>query len=164
MGSGSDVAQNAADLLLLDDNFVSIVRGVEQGRLIFDNLKKSIAYTLVHIIPEIIPFIGFMIFQFPIPISSFLILCIDLGLDMIPAISFAYEPPELDIMDRPPRSVKRDRLVNLKLISFSYLQIGVIEAFAAFFSYFYVLNDYGFAPRTLFGIINHLGIVPNVGD
>jgi sodium/potassium-transporting ATPase subunit alpha len=107
--------------LLLDDNFVSIVHGVEQGRLIFDNLKKSIAYTLTHIIPEILPFIAFMIFQFPLPISTFLILCIDLGIDMIPAISFAFENPEQDIMDRPPRSVKRDRLVNLRLISFSYL-------------------------------------------
>jgi len=62
MGSGSDVAKNAADMLLLDDNFSSIVNGVEEGRLIFDNLKKSIAYTLSSNIPEITPFIFFIVF------------------------------------------------------------------------------------------------------
>ena len=91
MGSGSEVAQNAADMLLLDDNFSSIVNGVEEGRLIFDNLKKSIAYTLSSNIPEISPFIFFMLFQIPQPLSTVLILCIDLGTDMYPAISFAYE-------------------------------------------------------------------------
>jgi sodium/potassium-transporting ATPase subunit alpha len=121
MGSGSDVAQNAADMLLLDDNFSSIVNGVEEGRLIFDNLKKSIAYTLSSNIPEIGPFLSFMIFQIPLPLSTILILCIDLGTDMVPAISFAYENPELDIMEKNPRSAKRDRLVNAKLISYSYL-------------------------------------------
>ena len=121
MGSGSDVAKNAADMLLLDDNFSSIVNGVEEGRLIFDNLKKSIAYTLSSNIPEILPFIFFIMFQVPLPLSTVLILCIDLGTDMVPAISFAYENPELDIMDRVPRNSKRDHLVNTKLISFAYL-------------------------------------------
>lgn len=121
MGSGSDVAQNAADMLLLDDNFSSIVKGVEEGRLIFDNLKKSIAYTLTSNIPEIGPFVSFIIFQIPLPLSTILILCIDLGTDMIPAISFAYENPELDIMERFPRNSKRDHLVSAKLFSFSYL-------------------------------------------
>lgn len=121
MGSGSDVAQNAADMILLDDNFSSIVKGVEEGRLIFDNLKKSIAYTLSSNIPEIGPFLSFMIFQIPLPLSTILILIIDLGTDMVPAISFAYENPELDIMERFPRSAKRDGLVNAKLISYSYL-------------------------------------------
>jgi len=79
MGSGSDVAKNAADMLLLDDNFSSIVNGVEEGRLIFDNLKKSIAYTLSSNIPEITPFIFFIVFQTPLPLSTVLILCIDLG-------------------------------------------------------------------------------------
>jgi sodium/potassium-transporting ATPase subunit alpha len=120
MGSGSEVAKNAADMILLDDNFSSIVNGVEEGRLIFDNLKKSIAYTLSSNIPEISPFLAFMVFQFPLPLSTVLILCIDLGTDMVPAISFAYENAELDIMSRPPRSSKKDRLVNTKLISFAY--------------------------------------------
>jgi len=146
MGSGSEVARNAADMLLLDDNFSSIVNGVEEGRLIFDNLKKSIAYTLSSNIPEISPFLFFMMFQIPQPLSTVLILCIDLGTDMYPAISFAYENIELDIMDRFPRNSKRDHLVNSKLISFAYLQIGIVQAAAGFFTYFYIMNDYGFAP------------------
>jgi sodium/potassium-transporting ATPase subunit alpha len=146
MGSGSDVAQNAADMLLLDDNFSSIVNGVEEGRLIFDNLKKSIAYTLSSNIPEIAPFIFFITLQLPLPLSTVLILCIDLGTDMVPAISFAYENPELDIMERYPRNSKRDHLVNMKLISFAYLQIGIVQASAGFFTYFYILNDYGLRP------------------
>jgi len=152
MGSGSDVAKNAADMLLLDDNFSSIVNGVEEGRLIFDNLKKSIAYTLSSNIPEILPFIFFILVQVPLPLSTVLILCIDLGTDMIPAISFAYENPELDIMDRVPRNSKRDHLVNSKLICFAYLQIGVIQASAGMYTYFLVLNDYGIRPHTVWGL------------
>jgi len=152
MGSGSEVARNAADMLLLDDNFSSIVNGVEEGRLIFDNLKKSIAYTLSSNIPEISPFLFFMMFQIPQPLSTVLILCIDLGTDMYPAISFAYENVELDIMDRFPRNSKRDHLVNSKLISFAYLQIGIVQAAAGFFTYFYIMNDYGFSPSVLFGL------------
>ena len=152
MGSGSEVARNAADMLLLDDNFSSIVNGVEEGRLIFDNLKKSIAYTLSSNIPEISPFIFFMLFQIPQPLSTVLILCIDLGTDMYPAISFAYENVELDIMDRFPRNSKRDHLVNAKLISFAYLQIGIVQAAAGFFTYFYIMHDYGFTPGGLFGL------------
>ena len=164
MGSGSDVAKNAADMLLLDDNFSSIVNGVEEGRLIFDNLKKSIAYTLSSNIPEILPFIFFIIFATPLPLSTVLILCIDLGTDMVPAISFAYENPELDIMDRVPRNAKLDHLVNTKLISFAYLQIGVIQASAGIYTYFYVLNDFGIRPSTLFRLASYYAVLPNDND
>jgi len=164
MGSGSDVAQNAADMLLLDDNFSSIVNGVEEGRLIFDNLKKSIAYTLSSNIPEISPFLMFMVCQVPLPLSTVLILCIDLGTDMVPAISFAYENPELDIMERFPRNSKRDHLVNSKLISFAYLQIGVVQASAGFFTYFYILNDYGLRPASTFFLALEEGWIPNESD
>lgn len=164
MGSGSDVAQNAADMLLLDDNFNSIVGGVEEGRLIFDNLKKSIAYTLSSNIPEIAPFLFFILFQVPLPLSTVLILCIDLGTDMVPAISFAYENPELDIMERHPRNSKRDHLVNSKLISFAYLQIGMIQASAGFYTYFYVLNDYGLAPWATWFLALEYGYIPQPTD
>jgi len=164
MGSGSDVAKNAADMLLLDDNFSSIVNGVEEGRLIFDNLKKSIAYTLSSNIPEITLFIFFIVFQVPLPLSTVLILCIDLGTDMVPAISFAYENPELDIMDRVPRNSKRDHLVNSKLISFAYFQIGVIQASAGIYTYFLVLNDYGLRPSALWGLALHKGKILDGAD
>ncbi|CAN0252268.1 unnamed protein product, partial [Ectocarpus sp. 13 AM-2016] len=100
---GSAVSKQAADMILLDDNFASIVSGVEEGRLIFDNLKKSIAYTLTSNIPEISPFICFITLGTPPPLSTVLILAIDLGTDMVPAISMSYEQAEADIMRRPPR-------------------------------------------------------------
>merc|ERR1719164_294859 len=120
--AGSDVSKQAADMILLDDNFASIVTGVEEGRLIFDNLKKSIAYTLTSNIPEITPFLALILLQIPIPLETVMILCIDLGTDMLPAISLAYEIPESDIMTRMPRNKDYDKLVNSKLIGMCYGQ------------------------------------------
>ncbi|GMH48557.1 hypothetical protein TL16_g00318 [Triparma laevis f. inornata] len=149
---GSEVSKNAADMILLDDNFASIVAGVEEGRLIFDNLKKSICYTLTSNIPEISPFISQALFLIPLPLSTILILGIDLGTDMIPAISMAYETAEADIMKRPPRNAKVDRLVTKKLIHLAYLQIGIMQAMSGFYVYMVVLNDYGFPPHILQGL------------
>ena len=87
-------------MILLNDNFSSIVNGVEEGRLIFDNLKKSIVYTLTYNVPEIWPFLFFVVCATPLPLTTVLILTIDLGTDMVPAIAFAYENAELDIMSR----------------------------------------------------------------
>ncbi|CAM9409721.1 unnamed protein product, partial [Hapterophycus canaliculatus] len=149
---GSAVSKQAADMILLDDNFASIVSGVEEGRLIFDNLKKSIAYTLTSNIPEISPFICFITLGTPPPLSTVLILAIDLGTDMVPAISMSYEQAEADIMRRPPRNSAVDRLVTKKLIIYAYLQIGVIQAAAGFYTWLVVLNDYGFPPHILIGL------------
>jgi sodium/potassium-transporting ATPase subunit alpha len=121
MGSGSDVAKNAADIILLTDDFSSIVLGVEQGRLMFDNLKKSITYSLSPNIPELVPVLAFIILQMPVALSSILMLAICIGTDLAPAISLAYEQPELDIMQRIPRNPKRDHMVTAKLISYAYV-------------------------------------------
>merc|ERR1719187_2110395 len=150
--AGSDVSKQAADMILLDDNFVSIVTGVEEGRLIFDNLKKSIAYTLTSNIPEISPFLFFMIASVPLPLGTVTILCIDLGTDMVPAISLAYEEAESDIMKRQPRNPFTDKLVNERLISMAYGQIGMIQALAGFFTYFVILAENGFLPPDCFGL------------
>merc|ERR1712172_125029 len=131
--AGSDVSKQAADMILLDDNFASIVTGVEEGRLIFDNLKKSIAYTLTSNIPEISPFLSFIVTGIPLPLGTVTILCIDLGTDLLPAISMAYEFAESDIMKRQPRNPFTDKLVNERLISMAYGQIGMIQMSAGFF-------------------------------
>lgn len=102
--TGTDVAKDAADMILLTDDFSAIVIGVEEGRRIFDNLKKSICYALTSQIAQMLPFIGFVILQFPLPVTTVIVLYISIGTDLIPAISFAYEPGELDIMTRRPRS------------------------------------------------------------
>jgi len=112
-------------------------------------LKKSIAYTLSSNIPEISPFLMFILIQIPLPLPTVLILCIDLGTDMVPAISLAYENKEANIMMKPPRDMNTDRLVTTKLVVFSYLQIGLFQAMAGFYTYFVVLNDYGFDPSIL---------------
>src|SRR5699024_4802303 len=100
--TGSDVSKQAADLILLDDNFASIVTGVEEGRVIFDNLKKSIAYTLASNYAEIMPFLVYVALGFPLALGTTTILCIDLGTDIFPAISLAYEKAESDIMKQKP--------------------------------------------------------------
>jgi len=150
--AGSDVSKQAADMILLDDNFASIVTGVEEGRLIFDNLKKSIAYTLTSNIPEITPFLVFMCFSVPLPLGTVTILCIDLGTDLLPAISLAYEQAESDIMKRNPRNKFTDKLVNERLISMAYGQIGMIQALAGFVCYVIVLMQNGFLPGDLIGL------------
>lgn len=150
--AGSDVSKQAADMILLDDNFASIVVGVEEGRLIFDNLKKSIAYTLTSNIPEISPFLMFILLSIPLPLGTITILCIDLGTDMVPAISLAYERAESDIMKRKPRDPKGDKLVNERLISLAYGMIGMIQASAGFFTYFVIMAENGFLPGFLFNL------------
>lgn len=150
--AGSDVSKQAADMILLDDNFASIVTGVEEGRLIFDNLKKSIAYTLTSNIPEISPFLLFILADIPLPLGTVTILCIDLGTDMVPAISMAYEEAESDIMKRMPRNPFTDKLVNERLISVAYGMIGMIQAAAGFFVYLVIMAENGFRPERLLGL------------
>lgn len=147
--TGSDVSKQAADMILLDDNFASIVTGVEEGRLIFDNLKKSIAYTLTSNIPEIMPFLVFILVGIPLPLDTITILFIDLGTDMVPAVSLAYEKAELDIMQRLPRDPTSDRLVNQRLISMAYGHIGIMQASAGFLAYYVITSQNGFLPSKL---------------
>nr|XP_033773234.1 potassium-transporting ATPase alpha chain 2 isoform X2 [Geotrypetes seraphini] len=150
--AGSDAAKNAADMILLDDNFASIVTGVEEGRLIFDNIKKSIGYTLTKNIAELCPFLIYIIASIPLPIGTITILFIDLGTDIIPSVAFAYEKAERDIMNRKPRRKNIDRLVNQQLALYCYLQIGIMQSIGAFLNYFTVMAQQGFLPYTLLGI------------
>uniref|UniRef100_A0A8C4KGN1 Sodium/potassium-transporting ATPase subunit alpha n=1 Tax=Dromaius novaehollandiae TaxID=8790 RepID=A0A8C4KGN1_DRONO len=150
--AGSDAAKNAADMVLLDDNFASIVTGVEEGRLIFDNLKKTIAYTLTKNIAELCPFLIYIIASIPMPIGTITILFIDLGTDIIPSVALAYEKAESDIMNRRPRNKSKDRLVNEQLAVYSYLHIGIMQSVGAFVTYFTVYAEQGFLPTTLLGV------------
>jgi len=143
MGSGSDVAKGAADILLLTDDFSSITLGIEQGRVMFDNLKKSINYSIAVNIPEMTPVVVYALLQTPMPLSAILMVAICVGTDLAPAIALAYENAELDIMKRPPRHPKLDHLVTGKLLCFSYMNIGILQSFAGMLTYFMVMNDYG---------------------
>lgn len=149
---GSDVSKQAADMILLDDNFASIVHGIEEGRLIFDNLKKSIAYTIASNVPELLPFLVYVIIGVPSALSTVCILLIDIVTDMMPAISLAYEKAETDIMRRKPRNTKKERMVNMKLIGLAYGQIGILQAMAGFLTYFIVYSENGWKIKDLIGI------------
>lgn len=150
--TGSEVSKQTADMILMDDNFSTIVLGIEEGRLIFDNLKKSIAYILSSNIPEILPFLFYIFVGIPLPVSTVTVLCIDLGTDMWPAVSLAYEKPESNIMSKQPRNPKTEHLVSKKLVMYAYLQIGILETLAGFLTYFHVMYDAGWFPLDLLNI------------
>jgi sodium/potassium-transporting ATPase subunit alpha len=103
--TGADVSKEAAGMILLDDNFATVVEGVKEGRAIFANLKKCIRYTLAHTIPETFPSFLFILGDFPLMLTSFLVLLIDMCTEMIPAISYAWEEQEGDLMTFPPRKI-----------------------------------------------------------
>jgi sodium/potassium-transporting ATPase subunit alpha len=102
--SGSDVSKEAASMILLDDNFASIINGIKEGRLIFLNLKKSIQYVLTHSIPEVIPQLLHVVLPYPLGINPLQLFAVDLGFELFAALSFAFEPPESEgLMKLPPR-------------------------------------------------------------
>ncbi|KAG0056105.1 hypothetical protein BGZ83_006366 [Gryganskiella cystojenkinii] len=204
--SGSDVSKEAAAMILLDDNFASTVRGIEEGRLIFTNLKKSIQYTITHSMPEVIPNLLYVIASIPLPISAMLILVIDLGFELLLSLTFAWDKPESShgLMRLPPRkpvtpaSIERKRrlatrvlppvidqetneeikpswftrfshdfkamftsvywrerfehtddeiLVDGGLLSWAYLEVGIIETVGALVTFFVVMyKDGGLTP------------------
>ncbi len=139
---GTDVAKEASDMVLMDDNFATIVSAVEEGRTIFDNIKKFIAYILTSNIPQILPFIAYVLLGIPLPLTVVLILSIDLGTDILPALGLGAERSETDVMKNKPRP-RGERLLSRNLLLMSYGIVGVIQAAAGFFSYFVVLYTSG---------------------
>jgi len=129
--TGTDVARESADMVLLDDNFASIVGGVEIGRSVFDNLKKFIVYVFGHNWAELLTFIVFVLLQTPLPLAVVGVLAIDLLLEIPPSISLTMEPPEPGIMDRQPRS-RSSRLFDVRTLARS-CYIGTLIGLAAIF-------------------------------
>ncbi|KAH9039417.1 aminophospholipid-transporting P-type ATPase [Lactarius hengduanensis] len=191
--SGSDVSKEAANMILLDDNFASTVKGVQEGRQIFVNLKRSIQYTISHTTPEVIPQLLYVIVPVPLPLSAILILVIDLGFELLVALSFAWDQPETQdslmrmpprkpvsersIMNRKRRALRRsitlalarklkapftrqfwedhfepsddETLVDGRVLSYAYLEVGVIETIGSLLAYFLVFHKKGFSPSDL---------------
>jgi sodium/potassium-transporting ATPase subunit alpha len=140
--SGTDVARESADIILLDDNFASIVAAIEEGRAVFENIRKFLAYILTSNIPEIVPYLAFALFKIPLPLTIIQILAVDLGTDMLPALGLGMEKPHPGVMRQPPRA-RHDRLLNWPLVVRAYLFLGMMEAVAAMAAFFFVLNDAG---------------------
>lgn len=161
---GTDVAKDAADILLLDDNFPNIIKGIKQGRVIFDILKKIIGYNMSSNMPELIPFMAYVIIQIPLPMSTILILCIDVGTDVLPNLTQSYEKPEGGLMNRQPRNCKVDKLCTAGLLAYGYFFTGVLETFACFLTYCIILKDYGYRPINLPFLGFQAGIEPAAQD
>jgi Ca2+-transporting ATPase len=140
--TGTDVAKEASDMILTDDNFATIVSAIKEGRTIYENIRKFITYIFAHETAEIIPFILMVIFKIPLPITVMQILAIDLGTDTLPALALGMGPAESDVMDRPPRS-RQERLLNFGVIWRGYIFLGLIEASLVMSGYFWVLFSGG---------------------
>jgi magnesium-transporting ATPase (P-type) len=140
--SGTDVAREASDVVLLDDNFASIVNGIEEGRAIFVNIQKFLTYILTSNIPELIPYLAFAFAGVPLALTIVQILAVDLGTDILPALGLGAEAPDRNVMRRPPRRGK-DRLLTTGLLVRAYLFFGSFQALAAMTAFFFVLSGSG---------------------
>ncbi len=142
---GTDVAKESATIIITDDNFASIVAGIEEGRAIYSNIKKFVTYIFASNIPEIIPFILFVLFKIPLPLTIMQILAVDLGTDLLPALGLGAESPEPGVMNQPPRSSKK-RLLDPPLLLRAYGFLGIIEALACMAGYFFIYYSSGWRP------------------
>jgi magnesium-transporting ATPase (P-type) len=136
------VAKAAADMVLLDDNFASIVSAIEEGRAVFENIRKFLTYVLVHNVAELIPYLGFVLFRIPLALTPVQALTVDMGTDSLTALGLGTEKPAPRVMERPPRT-QGERLLNWRLALRAYLFLGPIEAAAAMAAFFFVLHRAG---------------------
>lgn len=146
-GSGTDVAREAATMVLADDNFASIVAAVEEGRVVYDNIRKFITYIFVHAIPEIFPFLVYALAggAIPLPLTALQILAIDLGTDTVPALALGREPAEPGTMDRPPRP-REAGIISRAMLARAWLRLGSLEALLVTGGFFVVLLAAGWSP------------------
>ena len=140
--SGTDVAKGAADMILLDDNFASIIAAIEEGRAVYENIRKFLVYILTSNIPEIIPYLAFALLKIPLPLTIIQILAVDLGTDMLPALGLGAAKPEPGSMSRPPRP-RNERLLDWRLLLRAYAFLGLMEAVVSMAAYFFVLHSGG---------------------
>jgi len=139
---GTDVARESAQIILLDDNFAHIVSGIEEGRTVFENMKKFTNYVLVSNGPEILPYLLYIVLPVPLALNIVHILSIDLGTDIVPSMGLGREPPDPEVMNRPPRS-PAEGLLTTRLILHSYGFLGLLEGLWSLGLFFFVLHDGG---------------------
>jgi P-type Ca2+ transporter type 2C len=132
--TGTDVARDAADVILSGDNFYSAVEAIREGRGVYANLRKFITYIFASNVPEIVPFLLTALFNLPLALSVAQILAIDLGTDLFPALALGSERPEPDILAQPPRR-RNQTLIDAALLRRAYLWLGSIEAGLCFLGF-----------------------------
>jgi magnesium-transporting ATPase (P-type) len=143
--AGTDVAKEAADMILTDDNFASIVGAVEEGRTVYANIKKFTTYIFTSNTPEAVPFMVFAFSgaQIPLALNVMQILAVDLGTDLVPALALGAEPPEPGVMDRPPRKLSQ-HVITPGLLVRAYLWLGPIQSLAAMAAFFWLFWNSGY--------------------
>ena len=146
--SGTEVARQAATMVLTDDNAATIVAAVEQGRRVYDNVRKFIFYIFTHAVPEVAPFLLFALAggAIPLPLTVLQLLAIDLGTDTLPALALSREPAEPGLMDRPPRS-PTEGVIQKSLLLRSWGFLGVISAALVIGAYLFTLHSGGWHPN-----------------
>jgi calcium-translocating P-type ATPase len=142
---GSDVAKEAAEVVLTDDNFTSIVAAIREGRATYANMGKFVTYIFASNVPELVPFLAFVFLRIPLPLTIMQILAVDLGTDLLPALALGAEPPESDVMTRPPRAAGARLLDTARLLR-AYAFLGVAEAALAMLAFFWTYWLSGWRP------------------
>ncbi|MCE3224838.1 MAG: putative Calcium-transporting ATPase [Nitrospira sp.] len=140
--TGTDVAKHTATMILLDDNFSTIVNAIEEGRAVYANIRKFVTYVLASNVPEIVPYLAFGLSSAPLALTIPQILAVDLGTDMVPALALAAEQPQGNVMDEPPRP-RTERLLSWDLLLRAYAFLGLIEAALAMGGFFLYLYSQG---------------------
>jgi P-type Ca2+ transporter type 2C len=135
--TGTDVAREAADVILMNDNFAAIVYAIEEGRAVYDNLRKFITYIFASNVPEVLPFIATALFRVPLALTVIQILVIDMVTDILPALALGTEKPEPNIMRRPPRG-RNQPWLDTRLMLRAFLWLGGIESLLCFGGFFVV--------------------------
>jgi sodium/potassium-transporting ATPase subunit alpha len=151
---GTDVAKEASRMILTDDNFSSIVSAIEEGRAVFENIRKFSAYVLNSNPQELVPFLLWVLFPgFPLLMTVMGVLAVDVGTDLVPAMGLGVEAPEKGIMERPPRK-KDEKLLSIKFILRSYLVQGSILCFSCFATWYYFVETVagGMIPKSPDGL------------
>ena len=137
--SGTDVAREASLMILLDDSFASIAAAVELGRSVYRNIRKFLVYLFSHNIAELVPIVVASLVGFPlVPLTALQILAIDLGSDVMPALALGAEPPEANVMDRPPRP-RSERLFSTAVIR-RFLFLGAVQSVGVTFAFFWRIH------------------------
>ena len=145
--SGTDVAREAATMVLTDDNFATIAVAVEAGRRVYDNVRKFISYIFTHAVPEVVPFLVFALAggAVPLPLTVMQILAIDLGTDTLPALALSREPGEPGLMDRPPRP-REQGVISAGMLARTWGFLGLISASLVMAGFFFTLRHAGWYP------------------
>jgi magnesium-transporting ATPase (P-type) len=152
--TGTDVAKEAADMILTDDNFASIVHAIEEGRAVYANIRKFMMYILNSNVPEAVPSAVYLFSggAVPLPLTTMQILTIDLGTDMMPALGLGTERPEANVMSKPPRD-PHEPLLNAHVMRKAFLWYGLLGAVSSLAAYFFTQAQAGWrVGLPLFGI------------